>query len=232
MKSGDFFALALACTPVQAAFHPFELIPIALQRGCVETLNRFLALALIACQQEKPKATTQAATKPTFTAPSVDIATPDKAVKSWWALVDARASFKHQECTQAPNAEQAALRQAQLRLSTGAVKSYLQQDPNCTLYTYDRRIDRVDMETESRALVVATIKNITRPKEGQSIAGNYAEGGTVGAEYRYVLSLEDDGWRVDDIFQYDEVNKLMGRDPWKQEYKRNSSELYLLIFNQ
>lgn len=191
-----------------------------------------LALVLIACQQEKPKATTQAATKPTFTAPSVDITTPDKAVKSWWALVDARASFKHQECTQAPNAEQAALRQAQLRLSTGAVKSYLQQDPNCTLYTYDRRIDRVDMETESRALVVATIKNITRPKEGQSIAGNYAEGGTVGAEYRYVLSREDDGWRVDDIFQYDEVNKLMGRDPWKQEYKRNSSELYLLIFNQ
>ncbi len=43
VKSGDFCALALACTPVQAALHPFELIPIALQRGCVETLNRFFS---------------------------------------------------------------------------------------------------------------------------------------------------------------------------------------------
>ena len=41
VKSGDFFALALACTPVQAAFHPFEPIPIALQRRCVEILNTF-----------------------------------------------------------------------------------------------------------------------------------------------------------------------------------------------
>jgi hypothetical protein len=44
VKSGDFFALALACTPVQAALHRFERIPIAPQRGCVEIVNTFLAL--------------------------------------------------------------------------------------------------------------------------------------------------------------------------------------------
>ncbi|AIJ49722.1 hypothetical protein O987_28382 [Comamonas testosteroni TK102] len=38
-QSGDFCALTLACTPVQAASHRFELIPIALQRGCVEIVN-------------------------------------------------------------------------------------------------------------------------------------------------------------------------------------------------
>ncbi|MDR0215846.1 MAG: hypothetical protein LBJ15_17860, partial [Comamonas sp.] len=43
VKSGDFCALSLACTPVQAASHRFELIPIALQRGCVEIVNTFLA---------------------------------------------------------------------------------------------------------------------------------------------------------------------------------------------
>ena len=41
-KSGDFYALTLACTPVQAASHRFELIPIALQRGCVEIASSFL----------------------------------------------------------------------------------------------------------------------------------------------------------------------------------------------
>jgi len=41
VKSGDFFALALACTSVQAANHRFELIPIARQRGCVEIVNTF-----------------------------------------------------------------------------------------------------------------------------------------------------------------------------------------------
>ncbi|MFE1572430.1 hypothetical protein ACFIQG_11490 [Comamonas odontotermitis] len=40
---GDFFALALACTSVQAAAQCFELIPIALQRGCVEIVNTLLA---------------------------------------------------------------------------------------------------------------------------------------------------------------------------------------------
>ncbi|MBS3018983.1 hypothetical protein DJFAAGMI_01722 [Comamonas sp. PE63] len=41
-KSGDFCALSLACTPVQAAIHRFELAPIALQRGCVEIVNTLL----------------------------------------------------------------------------------------------------------------------------------------------------------------------------------------------
>jgi hypothetical protein len=41
VQSGDFFALTLACTPVQAASHHFELIPIALQRGSVEIVNTF-----------------------------------------------------------------------------------------------------------------------------------------------------------------------------------------------
>ena len=45
VKSGDFCALALACTPVQAAAQRFELIPIALQRGCVEIVNTFLGLS-------------------------------------------------------------------------------------------------------------------------------------------------------------------------------------------
>lgn len=190
-----------------------------------------IVLALMACQ-DKTTTTSQAAAKPSFTAPSIDISTPDKAVKSWWALVDAKADFKFKECTQALNAGQAALLQAQLRLSTGAITNYLQQDKKCTLYTYDRRIDRVDVETESRALVVATIKNSTRPKEGQSIVSNGPDRATVGVEYRYVLSREDDGWRVDDIYQYDEVYKLMGHDPWKQEYQRASPDLHLLIFNQ
>jgi hypothetical protein len=38
----DLLALSLACTPVQAAFHRFERIPIAPQRGCVEIVNTFL----------------------------------------------------------------------------------------------------------------------------------------------------------------------------------------------
>jgi hypothetical protein len=41
VQSGDFCALSLACTPVQAASHRFELIPIALQRGGVEIVNTF-----------------------------------------------------------------------------------------------------------------------------------------------------------------------------------------------
>ncbi|MEF9965272.1 MAG: hypothetical protein RR779_12955 [Comamonas sp.] len=191
-----------------------------------------LALALSACQEDKPTTTTQAASKPTFTAPSVDISTPDKAVKSWWAVVDSKFNFHYEECRLAASAEQTALLQAQLRVATGAVKSYMQQDKECTLFTYDRRIDRVDMETESRALVVATIKNNTHPKAGQSISKLTVEAATVGVEYRYVLSREDDGWRVEDIYQYDDMLKLMGRDAWKQEYQRASPELYLLIFNQ
>jgi hypothetical protein len=39
--AGGIFALTLACTPVQAACQRFELIPMALQRGCVEIVNTF-----------------------------------------------------------------------------------------------------------------------------------------------------------------------------------------------
>ena len=37
----DLLALALACTPVQAVAQHFELILIALQRGCVEIVDTF-----------------------------------------------------------------------------------------------------------------------------------------------------------------------------------------------
>jgi hypothetical protein len=46
VKAGDFFALALACTVVQAANQPFELIPIALQRGCAKMANSLQQLRL------------------------------------------------------------------------------------------------------------------------------------------------------------------------------------------
>ena len=36
-------ALTPACTPVQAVSHRFELIPMALQRGCLEIVNTFSA---------------------------------------------------------------------------------------------------------------------------------------------------------------------------------------------
>jgi hypothetical protein len=41
VKSGDFFALRLACTPVQAASHRFELIPITPQRSSDKIVNTF-----------------------------------------------------------------------------------------------------------------------------------------------------------------------------------------------
>ena len=64
MKWGDFCALALACTPVQAAGLPFELIPIALQRGRVEIANTFYNACELRDQDGQMSSSQQHAERP------------------------------------------------------------------------------------------------------------------------------------------------------------------------
>lgn len=184
--------------------------------------------------QSKP-AESVAVVKPAldgFVPPTPNLTSPDNAVKSWWALSDAINKFQYEKC-RLGNPSFEALRAARVNISSGDTKDYFQQPPKCHFETFDRTIERASVETDTRAVVMANIKNDTQLPEGVRLSKYSDEYVNKGVSYRYVLTRESDKWYVDEVLKYDSTNKILKKDPWAQEYKvEKYKEEYLSVSQQ
>jgi hypothetical protein len=103
-----------------------------------------------------------AAIKPALTPLVIETASPDQAVKSWWRVLDLREKNNTEKCN------------AQLKSTTPPFAAYLPKvvqgevlrtltakEQVCTEDLYEREIQEVKAESETRAIVFATIKNVT-----------------------------------------------------------------------
>lgn len=206
-----------------------------------------LLFSLAACKNETPTATSADADQKVvvakenlksesrvinFVPPEPNLSSPDNSVKSWWALNDAIAKEYNEECKRGdPRSE--AFQAARRALATGGTKEYFQKTNNCRLSEYDRTIERASVETETRAVVLANIKNATRLPDGVSLSKYAKENVEKGLSYKYVLARESDKWYVDEVYVYDSTNVYLKRDPWRREYKNEKNEeVYLGVYQQ
>ena len=167
-----------------------------------------------------------------FVVPTPNLTSPDNAVKSWWALNDAVVLAVHEDCKRGDPA-QAAYRAARVNLAAGNTKDFYQESPRCLLETFDRTIERASVETDTRAVVMANIKNNTKLPEGISLSKYSKDEVEKGISYKYVLTRESDKWYVDEVYFHSSTNVVLKRDPWQQEYKvdKNKDE-YLGVSGQ
>jgi len=159
----------------------------------MKTIRRLLlSAALMACAAAPLRAQ------------AVDLATPEAALRSYWRMQDALDSIAASIVTGPAEGDPfAATRRAYEQTVAGRAREMLAAP--FVRQTYAREVEAVDMAGPSRALIMAVIRNTTPVAAGTSLTHEQQELRTEGQQFRYVLELEGDAWRITQIQQWDDL---------------------------
>lgn len=132
---------------------------------------------------------------------TLDLSTPDKALKSYWAVRDSTHAKEFAVLSQATS--QLAEAGAQLaEVAEGALAKEMVIRPGRS-ETYSRDIIDVKVESESRAVIIALIKNSTPIPAGAEPTKFDEERRANGDRYRYILERDKASWRVSEIWDFE-----------------------------
>jgi len=157
-----------------------------------------VAPIMISCSDKSTPSTSESIIN---TSVKIDTTTPDKALKSYWDVRDAirvgRIDLYKQSIEKNKN------REKQLaNITTDSLIKDFQIDFG-TVETFSRDILEVKVESESRAVVLAVIKNTTPVSANAEITQSVEERRRNGERYRYILERDQSGWRVAEIWEWD-----------------------------
>lgn len=157
-------------------------------------------------------------TKATTTKVQIDLGTPDKALKSYWAVRDSIRG-KQIELSNQINIEPYITAAEQLNSVTegSLFKSLSPHIRNQTSEAFARDIIDVKVESESRAVVIAVIKNTTPIPVGAEVSKHEEESRRDGGRYKYVLEKIQAGWRVSEIWDWGYV---YGKSPLLKDWNK------------
>lgn len=164
--------------------------------------------------------------------PRVDTSTPDFALKSWWAYLDEQQAYEFRAC-QRFNEEMSEFRKAQnlvltgIPLSTRINKRYV-----CQLQQVDRQIKKVHMETETRSVIEALMKDAVGPQPDESVPSYAKKEIEQGFQFRYILVKSPEGWRIEDVQRWSDSAIVLNRDPWEREYKNEGKSYFFHLHSQ
>lgn len=138
----------------------------------------------------------------------LDLSSPDKALKSYWATRDEvrRAIDRQSNQETAFGSEIKAL-----LLKVGAPEIF-NFDHKAVHETFSRDIEDVDVQSETRAVVVVRIKNITPIPAGAEVDEYDSKARENGERYRYVLEKTPAGWRVAEMWTW----SVYPTEEWKK----------------
>jgi hypothetical protein len=156
-----------------------------------------LLVGLIACSKTEPPPSQRKIAAANVT---LDLATPDKALKSYWAVRDSVRAKQVELFAQSKEDFQSA--EAQMSaVADGALAKSFSFD-TIPIETFSRDLIDVKIESESRAVIVVVIKNSTPIPAGAEMSKFAEEFRRDGERYRYILEMSKAGWRVSEIWEW------------------------------
>jgi hypothetical protein len=84
---------------------------------------------------------------------------------------------------------------------------------------FERDIQEVKTESETRAIVFAKITNVTPLAAGAELDSYDKKWRSEGFRYKYLVEKTSAGWKISQVYRYDESNKYVNKDPWEGLYK-------------
>lgn len=157
----------------------------------------------------------------------IETKSPDTTVKSWWAVLDYNdvqrralcAKYAH-DIDESNNLNYKNIQQ----VTNGATLAYSKPEHTlCTGETYSREISEVKTESETRAIVFATIKNSTLIPAGAQPTADDLKSRGAGFKFKYVLEKDLTGWKVIQVYKYNESNQILERDVWEAQYEKSNT---------
>jgi hypothetical protein len=181
----------------------------------------FLIVVIAACSSCDRSSTGTtghaSADKKSSTPFEVRLESADAAVKTWWRYIDWRA----REWRYSALAAQMEFSGPCVDISTGPVAAYCKPTFTMTSDLFERQIEKVQQESETRAVVLARVKNVTPIPPGAQPSEFEKELRDQGFYFRYVVERTEGGWKVARVFRYDATSK-----DWREAYEVPSSPMY------
>lgn len=162
---------------------------------------------------------------------SVDIKSPDNALKSWWKFLDSELKFNYQLCQQnypAAKDKKEKIHNHIKKMADGLMlQEYTPEVYECELETYAREIIEVKSESETRATAIAVIKNTTPPEANAKQDLKDMQRRENGVKFKYILEKDSEGWKITQVYEDSELLKIInlpGKDTWQPRYIAQESK--------
>jgi hypothetical protein len=158
----------------------------------------------------------------------LDLSSPDRALKTFFAFQDRHLVAEFNEAvrqrasdTPHPDAGAAAVFEGPAKRYIDAVLGKNAQA--AVLERYERDIAKVEAESETRAIVLANIKNITPVAAGSVLDKYDLKWRSEGFNFRYVMGKTSEGWKIEDVQEWElDVNTV--KHGWKRSRKIPAAE--------
>jgi hypothetical protein len=157
----------------------------------------FILVGLTACSKTEPPSPDKKIASAKVT---LDLATPDKALKSYWAVRDSVRAKHNELYVQLKEGYESADAQISA-VADGALAKSFAFDA-APIETFSRDLIDVKVESESRAVIVVVMKNSTPIPTGAEISKYDEKLRQDGERWRYILEKSQAGWRVAEIWQW------------------------------
>ena len=155
-----------------------------------------------------------------------DISSPDKAVKSWWKFIDLAEKSTNAECEKQRAQPLEYLTNLPKIAQEETLKALSPSPFPCIEDIYEREIQEVKIETETRAIVFAKLKNITPIPEGATPDEYDVRFRSEGERAKYLLEKSAEGWKISQVYKFDKYASRLNRDTWEKTYKPKTTPQY------
>lgn len=179
-------------------------------------------LAIAACSpNHKNTEQSEAASvaKPVVITPvTIDLSSPDRTLKTLFALQDFMEVSRYNESVKRQNEREegrsestkATFLRSGAQLFDGIAKQAFDKrfPTHSDVYpreSFEREILKITNETETRSVATVNIKNITPLPPGAVPSEHDKKRRDKGVEYQYILTKTSEGWKIEDIKQWDYV---------------------------
>ena len=134
--------------------------------------------------------------------PAPDLSSPDRALKSYWAMQDwtRKTDVSDEELARYAVRRKEWL-EAMTLVLTGEELSDKQKVPSPTLEEYERDILEVRVETDTRAVALVRIRNVTPVPVGAEMSRISEQQRLNGDQYRYIIEKTAVGWKVSEVWR-------------------------------
>jgi hypothetical protein len=185
------------------------LLPVALVSSCGSDRGEIA--------QQRVAST--AAVRTETVAVTIDLSTPDRALRSYWKAKDDLRRKEHAVWFKARRQHSFDLGTL---LTADAQTNYEHlQKADTPVTEYNRDIIDVKQETESRAVIIAHVKNATPFPPGAVLTEKNEKRRAEGERIRYVLEKTSAGWKVSQAYRFSEYrSKYENKDPWEPLFSR------------
>ncbi len=157
----------------------------------------------------------------------VQSSSPDQSVKSWWRYLDLVELESTTNCKKTAMDPPPSHLTYLPKIADAEVLSYrTPKQSECILDVFSRDIDEVKTESETRAIVFATIRNATPIPPGAEPDELDKKWRAAGFKYKYLVEKTGGAWKISQVYKYDEGNKYLKKDVWGKVYEPLSGPRY------